>query len=496
MKALSYLILFVFSLLVLACGKSKEAATEAGQRVTVPAPVAAQKVEGPVLPPPLTKANHPSPGRKGAGVSPMAARKTTARAQTTAPSPAVPHELGGLYRELDKPVQSFSLPASKDTLLTCREGTTLHIPAHAFVSAETGEPVTGPVAFRVKEYYSIADALLANLSTMTKSDLLETGGMVYLEAVADGEACALKEGALVRIGFPYREEKEGMQLFNGRWENGTMRWDAAAQPAPDEPEAETIFQVVEQMPEFKGGIEKLQEYMRKTIRYPRGAARRNVQGNVFVGFVVGRNGEIENSQVLKGIDPVLDGEALRVINGMPRWNPGKQSGKTVKVRYALPIRFVIDGGMTVTSDTVYQTEFERNPDDRTLGKADSYEVSRYLFSTSRLGWINCDRFYNYTGPRTDYFVNVGQAEEVDIKIVFNSLDVIITGMPYQDKHWYFLGSLPVGQKITIVALKRENGTYYLAVQKTQVKGRQGPELSFEPVTMQKLKAEMAKLGRR
>lgn len=487
MKAFSRISLLVFSLLVLACGRSKEAATGAGR--SVPAtPQATQPVERPVPPPPPPKASH-TPRRKTATVPPVVAREARPR--------EVRAGLEELYRALDQPVQSFHLPAGKDTLLTCREGTTLCIPAHAFVWAQTGEPVTGAVVFRVKEYYSIGDALLANLSTMTRSDLLETGGMVYLEATADGEACALKEGAAVRIGFPYREKKEGMQLFNGRRKNGTMRWEAAAQPAPgalEEPEVETVFQVVNQMPAYKGGVRKLQEYIAKTLRYPRGAVSRNVQGSVFVGFVVGRNGEIEETRVLKGVDPDLDAEALRVMNGMPRWNPGKQSGQPVKVRYSLPIRFTLGDGTAATIDSLSRNGFEREIDDPALGTADLYDVGRYLFSASRLGWINCDRFYAYTGPRTDYFVNLGQATNVDVKIVFDAFNAIMTGVAYKDR--YYFEKVPVGEKITIVALKHENGAYHLAVQEAQVTGWQGAELVFEPVTMEKLKAEMTKLGRR
>ncbi len=500
MKAFCRLPLVAFVLLALACGKSKEITTQAGPGVTTPAPAAAQTAERPVQPPPPPRVICFPPGRQAAAVPPVASRKSKAGSRAKAPSPAVPADFEALYRAIDKPVQSFNLPVSKDTLLTCREGTTLRIPANAFVSVKTGEPVTGAVAFRVKEYFAIGDALLANLSTMTKSDLLETGGMVYLEATANGEACALKEGAAVRIGFPYREKKAGMQLFNGRRENGTMQWEAAAQPAPDAPdalqgiEAETVFQVVEQMPAFRGGVRKLQEYIAKNLRYPRSAVSRNVQGSVFVGFVVGRNGEIEETRILKGVDPDLDAEALRVMNGMPRWNPGKQSGKTVKVRYSLPIRFTLGDGMATPSDSLYRNGFEREIDDATVGTADLYDVDRYLFSASRLGWINCDRFYAYTGPRTDYFVNLGQATNVDVKIVFDAFNAIMTGAMHKDRY-YFRG-VPVGEKITIVALKRENGAYHLAVQGAQVTDRQGAELVFEPVTMEKLKAEKIKLSRR
>ncbi|MBD0255750.1 MAG: TonB family protein [Cytophagales bacterium] len=495
MKAFSPLTFFVFSLLVLSCGKSKETTTHAGPGVATPAPAAAPIAGPPVLPPPPPQVIHSSPGRPVPAVPPAAPDATGAR--TKAPSGTIPPDFEALYRELDKPVQSFSLPAGKDTLLTCREGTTLQIPAHAFVSASTGEPVTGPVAFRVKEYYAIGDALLANLSTMTKTEPLETGGMVYLEAVAGGEPCALREGASVRIGFPCREKKEGMQLFNGRREKGTMRWDAAAQPAPDAPEGpaeETIFMVVEQMPEFKGGYGKLKEYVARKLRYPAGAARRNVQGTVFVGFEVSRNGEIENTQVLKGVDPALDAEALRLTNGMPPWNPGRQTGKTVRVRYSLPIRFTLGEGIPMTNDTAYADEISRKMEGPEPERPTLSEVSRYLFSTSRLGWINCDRFWRYDGPSTDYVVTTGNARQVDVKIVFDNMNVIMTGVRQNGR--YHFGKVPVGQKITVVALKRGNDAYYLAVQQEQVTEGKAPELAFEPVTMQKLKAEMTKLGRR
>jgi hypothetical protein len=173
-----------------------------------------------------------------------------------------------VYRQLDKLPRSLTLPAGKDTAFVCREGTTIILPANAFIFRKTGRPVTGSVQFRVKEYYSVADALLADLSTMTKDKLLQSASMVYLEATADGEACAVRDGAMVKIGFPYREKQEGVQLFNGYRENDNMIWEAAGTP-PEEVqmgEQEVIFQVVENMPEFRGGPEKLNEQFVKHLR--------------------------------------------------------------------------------------------------------------------------------------------------------------------------------------------------------------------------------------
>jgi protein TonB len=104
---------------------------------------------------------------------------------------------------------------------------------------------------------------------------------------------------------------------------------------------ETVFQVVEQMPEFEGGMTALAKYLQKNLKYPAQARNANIQGTVFVGFVVGNDGKIRDVSVLKGIGYGCDEEAKRVVQTMPPWKPGKQSGRAVSVRYSLPIRFVM-----------------------------------------------------------------------------------------------------------------------------------------------------------
>ena len=108
----------------------------------------------------------------------------------------------------------------------------------------------------------------------------------------------------------------------------------------EEPEEQEIFQVVEQMPEYPdGGMAGLMKYLSGAIRYPAIAAENGVQGRVTVQFVVNRDGSIVDAQVLRGVDPYLDKEALRVINSMPKWKPGMQRGKPVRVRYTVPVNF-------------------------------------------------------------------------------------------------------------------------------------------------------------
>lgn len=102
---------------------------------------------------------------------------------------------------------------------------------------------------------------------------------------------------------------------------------------------EEVFTIVEEMPSFPGGEAKMFEYLANNIRYPQIAKETGISGVVYVNFVVGPDGNISDVKVLRGIGGGTDEEAIRVVKNMPKWKPGKQRGKPVKVSYNLPIRF-------------------------------------------------------------------------------------------------------------------------------------------------------------
>jgi len=106
-----------------------------------------------------------------------------------------------------------------------------------------------------------------------------------------------------------------------------------------EPEDEEVFMVVEDSPEFPGGVQALLDYLRKNIKYPAICRENNIQGRVLVSFVVNKDGAIVEPEIVKSVNPSLDKEALRVISGMPNWTPGKQRGKPVRVKYTVPVNF-------------------------------------------------------------------------------------------------------------------------------------------------------------
>ncbi len=114
-------------------------------------------------------------------------------------------------------------------------------------------------------------------------------------------------------------------------------------PVEDEEEIkeQEIFTVVESMPEFPGGMGALMTYLAKHIKYPPLAKESGIQGKVFINFVVEPDGSISNVKVLRGIGGGCDEEAVRVVKNMPKWKPGMQRGKPVRVSFNLPVKFTL-----------------------------------------------------------------------------------------------------------------------------------------------------------
>ena len=106
-------------------------------------------------------------------------------------------------------------------------------------------------------------------------------------------------------------------------------------------EAQTnkVYDKVEVMPEYPGGMEALFEYMKNNVKYPEKAKEQKIEGRVVVGFIVEKDGSISEVHSLKAVHPLLEQEAIRLVNNMPKWIPGKVKGKAVRVSFALPVNF-------------------------------------------------------------------------------------------------------------------------------------------------------------
>lgn len=100
-----------------------------------------------------------------------------------------------------------------------------------------------------------------------------------------------------------------------------------------------VFQMVEEQPQFPGGMSALMKFLANEIKYPEAAREEAAQGRVYLSFVVERDGSIADVRVMRGVHPALDQEAMRAVRAMPQWAPGRQQGQVVRTRYTLPVAF-------------------------------------------------------------------------------------------------------------------------------------------------------------
>ena len=123
-----------------------------------------------------------------------------------------------------------------------------------------------------------------------------------------------------------------------------------------EPVQGDVFDVVEEMPQYPGGAQALLEFLNQNVQYPEEAEKAGIQGRVIATFVVEKDGSVSNARVVKSVDPMLDAEALRVINAMPKWKPGKQNGELVRVKYTVPLSFRFDGVREAREDHICEED--------------------------------------------------------------------------------------------------------------------------------------------
>ena len=134
-------------------------------------------------------------------------------------------------------------------------------------------------------------------------------------------------------------EVEDIEINAEVEQNEVIEEYIAPEVVEDDVVEQEIFKIVEEMPSFPGGEQKLMEFVGKNIKYPQIARETGIQGRVFVNFVVEPDGSVSNVTVLRGIGGGCDEEAMRVVKNMPKWKPGKQRGKAVRVQYMLPVNF-------------------------------------------------------------------------------------------------------------------------------------------------------------
>jgi hypothetical protein len=444
----------------------------------------------------------------------------------------------------------------RDTVLYGTEGTTIWVPGAAFAMARPdAPPVTEPVEIRLKEFYSLPDILLNNLSTNSSQGLLETGGMLHLEArtAIGGELCQLRPGTALLIRMPAARPQAAMQLFTGvRTAQHPLDWQRPQKALPisyfigsgPKPgsQARQLPKILVRQLAYSAAMgrrlhESLSRSQRKALR------RTQLTGKHLVAFgrvelAIDRRGQLVGATVTGIQDSTLASRIRQAVWQFPAFQPALLRGPTrpgpvsaaprsylVSVRKQhrapaqplpqLPVagiwmfeigftregrvwlpepgRGAVAGPADMSKRPVFQAAAAR----RRLRQSGAQQLQStsldslggYLFSAANLGWANCDRFVNQTGPRVTVAVET-VAPDAQVQLVFKRIRAVL---PSYGRGHYDFAAIPAGEPATIVALKRENGLTYLATRAIRASNQPERNLEFRPVTPSELRTALAAL---
>lgn len=413
-----------------------------------------------------------------------AAIKKTHRGFIGHSNPQIQTTLENDFKTLEQSFQHFIINSNADTTLNCKEGSVFKIKHSSFVIASDLTEVKGDITFQVKEFYKISDILSARLSTHANDNILETGGMLFIQATADGQLCKLKDNSTIEVSFPFTEKKENMLLFAGSWINQKINWELFPAKATNQKSN------TDEIAAFPGGPIALKNYMLRNLVYPDSLSDLGIGGIVHINFIIDEKGKATDVTFKNPSQKGFRKAILNTLAKMPVWKPANRNGIPVKSVYSQSITF--DNGEQGISDTTFKKYFEATTNDHNINKLGTSDIQQYVFSASKLGWINCDRFYNSPKPRIDFYVDCGEYTELDIKLVFHSFKAVLGN--FSPATTFKFPNLPVDEDLTVVVVKKINNDTYISITESNTSRISINNLLFEKVTMDKLKQKLDQLN--
>ena len=282
--------------------------------------------------------------------------------------------------EADETVIEKGVDAKQYQLLLIKKavGTRLYSMANSFNHSKLKKRITmmlkeksNPWA-KLKYLYILPVAAIA-VTAFARPEISETAEEI--SAVKVNDLTAIVEAKAIK------SKEESVQISTVSQD--TVKVNYVPTEVSRKLQGTAVFEVVEEMPEFPGGVDAMMEYLQKELRYPESAKEKGIQGRVTVQFIIDKEGNVTNSKVTRSVDKDMDAEAIRLVKAMPKWKPGMQKGKAVAVKYTVPVVFRLEGGKTVNSQVTVNSkvsEFSVQGMNNPLYIVDGKEVTSSILS--------------------------------------------------------------------------------------------------------------------
>ncbi|GJM32443.1 MAG: hypothetical protein DHS20C18_14440 [Saprospiraceae bacterium] len=433
----------------------------------------------------------------------------------------------------------FTFQADKAVKITAEGGTTLWVESNSFQFADGSGAPEGEIALSLREAYSYQDMLAEGLATMSGTELLETGGMLRLEASANGQPLVLNSDKEIAIAMPTVNTKDGMQLFMGNAvaENRPVDWVPTGQPfesarkvslkMPRRPKmpANRHFAVpfeADLRDEPQPPVEPRAPYepfepKREQIKYQPGLVKRLLMGKAKI--------EAKENEIFKAKMEEYQLKMIRYQERLVEYDQQLAKYEQAKIDFhsihADWQNKVLDQYKDFYESDFYKAEkgkqrefyqqqlviyrekmaawealrkeklkaFEAAYEE--IGATDAKSLNYYFYTVNQMGWINCDRFYNV--PMEDKLMVSIEDAPGDEKTLIIFRDMASMIEPVKQGDFYLSSNLPKGQAITIMSIKLINGRTYVALKDTKVGEEPVYKLKYEPASLRDIREVLSRV---
>jgi hypothetical protein len=376
----------------------------------------------------------------------------------------------------------------ESVVLQATQGTRIVVPTNAFVLESNGKIPSGSVAFEISEYYKTSDILEAGLSTMAQGRMLETGGMLYLNASADGAKCRLANGKRIQLWFPNRNEEDGMQLFSGRQLGSKVDWVLQKEGdfKLDIRYSEDFERYWYRQPYFYNTGVSLKDVQRKVFQWPENVEAPVTLQDIRLHYVLNSSGKVVTLKVEGSPSPIFDSSIQASLASMPNWQPALCNRRPVSAALTQVVSYWWQ------SDTYKDTSVRfRIGDyyiDSLFPKLDELNPQLY-FTSPNLGWVNCDRFYEDPREKIQFIVEGEQSS--DMKMIFRNMRCIMDGIWDGEKTVF--KNIPAGEPVTIISMRQEGEDIYFGAVTTNTNTANLKNLAYVRTNREGLKRKLKEL---
>jgi len=394
--------------------------------------------------------------------------------------------------------EEFKVDPNGISIINCENGTTLKFDPGIFVYADDKLPVKEEIIISVTEYLTTGDILFKGLTTTSDNQLIETAGMIYVEARAGGRSCEIKNDEYYNIEIPSVTEKENMELFYGEESDNGINWVAAnigrflGQDGRQYYNYRNRTSETKFLSEFEGGFEAFYKYLHSQYVFPEGFEEAKITNNInlkataYVNFQIDAVGQAFKIYTSEYKQTYADSQLVAAIKYSPCWNVNIKRYESKRMMIPVKMSWV-HNPKNIPAKLIASNK----PESKKYSA--SYEADRYLLVSAQLGWINCDRFTDPQTPKTNLFVALDSTYDATVRIVFNDISGIMGGNRFSGG--FDFQNLPGGERVTIVALRYINGQTEIATQEYLTDGSPIKNLVFKPADKEALIKQFEQIGK-